>query len=97
MTLRQPFPESLVETRGVGAGPDFPGSSGDRERGKFRPSTTPGLTKVAVTGDDGQPLTRSTEQIMEEVLLYNKAILQALALLADGASFTADEVLNEVS
>ena len=97
MTLPQPFPESLRESRGQGAGPDFPGSSGDRERGKHRPSRTPGLTQIAVTGDDGRPITRSTEQIMEEVLVYQKAILLALVWTVDGASFTADEVLAAVS
>ena len=93
MTLRQPFPESLRESRGPGSGPDFPGSSGDRERGKFRPSGTPGLTRVAVTGDDGQPLAGTTDQLLAELIQVNRAVLYALAFLSAGDSFTADDAL----
>ena len=93
--MRQPFVESQRESRGQGAGPDFPGSSGDRERGKFRPSSTPGLTRIAVTGDDGQALGQTTEQLLSQVIWTNLAILWALSALADGASFTVDEALAE--
>ena len=101
MTLRgwppsAPFPESLHE-REFGAGPDFPDSSGGREQGKFRPSVTPKLTTVAVVGDDGMPLARSTEQLLEDLLTYQKATLLALSLLAEGASFTVGDVLAQVS
>lgn len=95
--LPQPFPESLRESRGQGAGPDFPGSSGDRERGRFRPSATPGLDVVAVAGDDGQPIARTTESLLTELLLYQKAILLALSLTVAGAEFTVDDVLTQVS
>lgn len=91
-----PFPESTTDTVGDGS-PDFPGSSGDRERGKFRPSATPKLTTIAVVGDDGQPFVRTTEQLLEELLLYQKATLLALSLLADGASFSVEDVLTAVS
>lgn len=91
-----PFPESLRDTVGDNS-PDFPGSSGGREQGKFRPSATPKLTTVAVVGDDGLPLARTTEQLLEEVLLYQKALLVALSMLANGASFSADDVLASVS
>lgn len=93
ISIQQPFPESLRESRGQGAGPDFPGSSGDRERGKFRPSNTPGLAVVAVTDDDGQPLGRTTDELLAELVLYQKATLVALSLLAEGGSFSVEEVL----
>ena len=96
MALIQPFPESLRETN-TGAGPDFPGHSGDRERGKFRPSETPRLTTLAVVGDDGQPVVRTTDQILEELLLYQRATLMAITLMAAGATFTVDDVLTQVS
>lgn len=97
--LPQPFPQSLIESRGTGAGPDFPGSSGDRERGKFRPSATPGLDVIAVTTDDGQPIAGSTNQVLNDVLLYQRAILQALMWMASSnvGEFSVDDVLNEVS
>lgn len=93
---KAPFPESLTDSVGDGS-PDFPGSSGDRERGKFRPSTTPKLTTIAVVGDDGEPVGRTTEQLLEAVLVYQKAMLLALSMLADGASFSVDDVLTAVS
>lgn len=50
---------------------DFPQSSGDRERGKFRPSEYPRSTVVAVAGDDGAPvgsvLRDDLTQLTEEV------------------------------
>ena len=79
-----------------GAGQDFPGSSGDRERGKFRQSATPRLTTVAVVGDDGEPTTLSLEQVLSELLMYQKATVLALSLLAEGEAFTVDELLTEV-
>lgn len=94
MAMQQPFPQSLRET--TGGGTDFPGSSGDRERGKFRPSATPRLTSVAVSGDDGQPVTRTTNQILEEVLLYLKANLVALSYVVEGDVFTPDEILDQI-
>lgn len=92
----QPFPESQRE-REPGAGPDFPGSSGGREQGKFRPGNLPYTDVVAVSGDDGQPVTRDAESLLTEMLAYQKAILLALALTSEGASFTVDEVLASVS
>ena len=89
------FPESQVDT--TGSGPDFPGSSGDRERGKFRPSGTPRLTQVAVTGDDGRAVTLTTNQILLEILAYQKAILTALSYLSNSAEFEANDPLRAVS
>lgn len=79
------FPESEVDN--TGSGPDFPGSSGDRERGKFRPSATPRLTTVAISDDDGQPVNLSTNDILLEILAHQKAILAALALLSQSERF----------
>ena len=89
------FPESQVDT--TGSGPDFPGSSGDRERGKFRPSTTPRLTLVAVTGDDGRAVTLTTNQILLEILAYQKAILAALSFLSESEPFEPKDALRGVS
>lgn len=83
------FPESFVHS--TGAGPDFPDSAGDRERGKFRPSEIARRTVVAVSGDDGRPVTRSTDDLLEELLVYQKAIVLGLSLM------TGTDLLNEVS
>ena len=95
MVLKAPeqFPESLVQS--TGSGPDFPGSSGDREKGKFRPSATPRLTQVAVTGDDGKPVTRTTAQLLVELLLWQKAAVIAQIWNMEGFTFTFEELLNE--
>ena len=88
------FPESLKES--TGGGPDFPGSAGDREKGKFRPSGTPRLTTVAVAGDDGRPVTMTTDQVLGEILVYQKALLLALSYLTEGDVFTPDEILDQI-
>lgn len=88
------FPESFQDSTGLG--PDFPGSAGDRERGKFRPSATPRLTQVAVTGDDGQPVAKTTDQLLAELLLWQKATLVTLMTLMS-ETLTIDDVLNEAS
>mgnify|MGYP001605050951 CR=1 FL=1 len=97
MVLKAPeqFPESLVQS--TGAGPDFPGSSGDRERGKFRPSATPRLTQVAVTGDDGRPVARTTDELLAGILLWQKAMVIAQIWNMEGLSFTLQELLDEAS
>mgnify|MGYP001594453723 CR=1 FL=1 len=77
-----PFPESTLDSTGTG-NPDFPGSSGSREQGKFRPSATPRLTQVAVVGDDGKPIAMGLEEVMSEVLLYQKAILLGLSIMTE--------------
>lgn len=93
MTTRpHEFPESLRDSTGLG--PDFPGSSGDREKGKFRPSAIPRLTQVAVTGDDGKPVALTTEQLLAEILLWQKAMVLVLSLQSD-VSVTA--LLNDAS
>ena len=85
-----PFPESQQESL-PGAGPDFPGSSGGREQGKFRPSRTPYLTKVAITGDDGKPIQQTTDDLLRELLVYQKATVMGLSLL------TGIDLIREVS
>jgi len=50
---------------------------------------------MAVVGDDGRPLALTTEQLLDQVIWTNLAILWALSALADGASFTVDEALAE--
>lgn len=89
MTLKQPFPQTLSETN-AGAGTDFPGSSGDRERGKFRPSATPRLTAVAVTNDDGTTVAGTLAESLDLLLQYQRAIVLGLSLLTDADLF--DEV-----
>ena len=89
------FPEELLES--TGAGPDFPGSSGDREKGKFRPSAIPRRTTVAVVGDDGRPVVRSVVEVLEEMLLYQKAILAALMFLNEGDSFSPGDTLGIIN
>ena len=87
------FPERLVKS--TGAGPDFPVSSGDRERGKFRPSATPRLTQVAVTGDDGKPVARTTDELLAGILLWQKAMVIAQVWNMEGETYTFEELLNE--
>ena len=89
------FPESRTES--TGAGPDFPGSSGDRERGKFRPSATPRLTTVAVVGDDGRPVGERSGVTLGDLLLWQKAIVVALSLVSQQEAFTVEDVLGEAS
>lgn len=89
------FPQSRTES--TGAGPDFPGSSGDRERGKFRPSATPRLDVVAVAGDDGLPIALTTEELLGELLLWQKAMVLALSLFSQQEAFSVDDVLAEAS
>ena len=86
------FPESLRES--TGAGPDFPGSGGDREQGKFRPSSTPRLDVVAVAGDDGKPVAKTTDELLAEMLLWQKAAVLALALQLD---MSVTDLINDAS
>lgn len=89
------FPEETTES--TGAGPDFPGSSGDRERGRFRPSATPRRTTVAVVGDDGRPIARTTDELLADLLLWQKATVVALSWISAQETFSVDDVLSEAS
>ena len=91
------FPEELRESLGPGAGPDFPGSSGDREKGKFRPSAIPRRTTVAVVGDDGLPIVRPVGELLSELLLWQKASLIAQMWVNDGLTFSISDVLEEAN
>ena len=64
----------------TGLGPDYPGSAGDRERGKFRPSSYPRLTQVAVADDEGQPVNRTVESLLEELVFEVRLLRHALVL-----------------
>lgn len=64
----------------TGLGPDFPGQAGDRERGKFRESEHPRLTTVAVAGDGGESVTKTTDDLLEEVVYELKLLRHALVL-----------------
>ena len=75
------FQEELRESTGAGA--DFPGSAGDRERGKFRPSATPRKTLVAISGDDGRAVVDGLVEVLNELLMYQKATVLGLSILTD--------------
>ncbi len=47
---------------------ELSGSSGDRERGKFRPSKFPRLFKVAVSNDDGTAIALHVEEKLDTAL-----------------------------
>ena len=89
------FPESLKQS--TGGGPDFHGSSGDRERGKFRPSKTPRLTTVAVAGDDGRAIVRTTDELLADILLWQKAMVIAQIWNMEGLSYDLGELLDEAN
>lgn len=93
-----PFPQSTSESRGVGAGPDFPSSAGGREQGKFRPSRIPLLTQVAVTGDDGQPVGSANIPNEENIALFMRAMVRGLEILIDMTANdgSAIDLLSEV-
>ena len=91
-----PFPESLEDTVGDGA-PDFPGSSGDRERGKFRPSKTPKLTQVSVVNDDGTVIGYALIPFAEDQLIYLQAIVRGLEIIiAQNVPAESVNLLDEV-
>ncbi len=71
-------PNTFADSTGLG--PDFPSSAGDRERGKFRPSSYPRLTAVAVTNDDGSDMARNTFQLLEAILYELRTLRHAMVL-----------------
>ena len=60
----------------------YPGSSGDRERGKFRhgPTGAPRLTAVAVVGNDGEQLGMALMPSFEELIHEIRQLRLALTL-----------------
>lgn len=91
-----PFPQSTTQTV-PGAGPDFPGSSGDREQGKFRPSATPRLDAVAVVNDDGSPVGASVLTYQDESLLYQRAMVIGLQMILQELNADMDVDLIELA
>lgn len=94
-----PFPASQRDT--TGHGPDFPGSAGDREAGKFRPSAFPRLDQVAVTNDDGTPLfglipTDLLEQLVMELRAIRIGVQRLVSIEDDNNDIDLlDEAMNE--
>ena len=82
-----PFPESLRQSSP--SGPDFPASAGDREHGKFRPGSTPRLTKIAVSNDDGSAIGSSLAEGNEEILFLLRAMVTGLSILTGEDLFEA--------
>ncbi len=92
MPLPHEFPQSELNST---VGPDFPKTSGDRERGKFRPSATPRLTQVAVAGDDGKPVTKTTDELLAELIMWQKVTVLALLYNIEGESFKLNTLFEE--
>lgn len=77
---RDGSPELSAPTTGP-AGPHFPESAGDRERGKFRPSKYPRGTMVAVCDDDGAPIGARTEEVLSDISATLKDISATLSAI----------------
>lgn len=74
-----------------GIGPDFPGSSGDRERGRHRPSGYPRLTQTAVCNDDGSPILGGTEEKLDALLAEIRALRVGMVLKGTAEDIAPDE------
>ena len=85
---------------------DFSGSSGDRERGKFRPSQYPRLYTSAVVNDDGTPVAGDTNALLAGVieaigklsgvansLLRATELIDALSVLASPTVFETAPIM----
>lgn len=59
------------------AAPEFPGSTSDRERNKFRPSFWKRLVQVAVCNDDGSPI---AAEVLVELKTLNAQIKTLLEM-----------------
>ena len=70
----------------------FSGSSGDREKGKFRPSKYPRLYNIGVTNDDGSPVAEGVEELL--VKLIDEIV--ELERRVDGVSTTLVETPNPI-
>lgn len=71
-------PDKTSGTTGIG--PDYPESAGDRERGKFRPSAYPRLTQIAVTDDEGEPILKTQEELLTELILEIRTLRHAMII-----------------
>ena len=74
-----------------GIGPDMPGSSGDRERGRFRPSAYPRLTTVAAVNDDGSPILGGTEEKLDTLIAEIRALRVGMVLKGTAEDISPDE------
>ena len=64
-----------------GLGPEFPASSGDRERGRFRESQYPRLVQVAVSNDDGTAITAALQSDIQELTREVRLLRQSLVMV----------------
>ena len=62
--FREKSPELLSPGQSGQGNTRFPSSAGDREKGKFRESAFPGLSIVALSNDDGTPITSKVETML---------------------------------
>lgn len=85
-------PAGKGEPGSTGLGPDFPESAGDREKGKFRPSNYPRLTRVAISNDDGTDVGEASFWLEESLLLELRAIRLGIQLLINEISSTSPDV-----
>ena len=61
----------------------YSASTVDREHAKFREFRGVGRTVVAVGDDDGLPITRTVEDLLEQILLELKVISLGIEVLVD--------------
>ena len=85
---QHPFPGS--QSSATGHGPDFPSDAGDRERGKFRPSSEPRLTTLAVVNDDGTQIGYAIAPQLDELTYLMRLVVQGLSYLT-GEDLFADD------
>jgi hypothetical protein len=84
---------SVIDSTGLG--PDIPSAAGDRERGKFRESSTPRLTVVAVSNDDGTPIiTDAFVGVMTDLLDEVRKLRLALQMQGVAAELDDNEFEN---
>ena len=74
----------------TGLGADFPQSSGERERGKHRPSKYHRLNTIAVVNDDGEDITAETNELLRSLLAETRRLRRGLMM--SGVSEEVDEV-----
>ena len=74
--------------------PAFPASTSDRERGRFRPSTTARQTVVAVSDDAGFPLGVTTDDLLAGILIQLR-IQNAHLALVNGEVLTEEDMEDD--
>ena len=63
------------------AAPEYPESTSDRERNKFRQSKFRRLTQVAVSDDDGSRIAEKTDALLQELIDETKKVQDFLQIL----------------